>query len=113
MRASKMPVVVNVDVKLEWIARRSSTSNRWIGSCDALNLSTEADTLDELHSLIPEAIHLLMIDLLQDDELEDYLKKRGWVATNIPPNHQVPDVEFNIPWQLIAEGQRDSPRSAH
>src|SRR6266508_1294623 len=103
-----MPVArkVNIEAKVRWRAFRSPTSKRWIGVCDELNLSTEADSLDELHSLIPECIHLLMIDLLEDNELEQYLRDKGWRATNLPTRRPRGAIEFDVPWQLIAEGAR-------
>ena len=97
---------------MEWRAQRSPTSNRWIAVCDALNLSMEADSLDELHSLIPETIHLLMTDLLEDNELDQYLKDKGWQATGVPPLPER-DVSFEVPWYLVAEGARGSQRGAH
>jgi hypothetical protein len=72
----------------------------------------EADSLDELHGVIPEAIHLLMIDLLEDNELDKYLRERGWQALNMPSRPDG-DVQFDVPWQLIAEGARGTERRAH
>jgi hypothetical protein len=103
---------VTVQAKVEWRARRSSTSARWIGECEPLNLSMEADSLDELHSLIPEAIHLLMVDLFEDNELDRYLRERGWHAVGMPAGPDG-DVEFDVPWYLVAEGARDSQRRGY
>lgn len=104
--------IVTIKANVEWHAKRSPTSDRWIGNCHALNLSMEADTLDELHSLIPETIHLLMTDLFAEDELDQYLRAKGWHAVNMPTRTDG-DVEFDVPWFLVAEGTRDSQRSAH
>ena len=104
--------VVPINVKLEWRAMRSASSSRWIGICDALNLSMEAESLDELHSLIPETIHLLMTDLFEENELDQYLRTKGWHAVNIPTG-PVGDIEFDVPWYLVAEGARDFQRSTH
>jgi hypothetical protein len=98
---------VKIQANIPWHAKRSTTSNRWIGVCDVLNLSMEADTLDELHSVIPEAIHLLLEDLLADNELAQYLRDKGWEADPIPSDR---DVAFDVPWHLIAEGARDPER---
>ena len=78
-----------------------------------MNISTEADSLDELHSVIDETMQLLLVDLLRDNELDRFLMARGWKALNIPTRGDQKDVEFNVPWQLIAEGSRDSKRSDH
>ena len=113
-----MRVVIHLQsqvVQVVWRAVRSPTSRRWIGVCDALNLVTEADSLDELHSVIPESIHLLLEDLLSENELDRYLKERGWTAENVPPSPaQAKDVQFDVPWELVAEGAvRDPERRAH
>ena len=104
--------MVTIQTNLEWRAKRSRSSNRWIGECQALNLSMEAETLDELHSLIPETIHLLMADLLGDNELDQYLREKGWQAVGVPARSDE-DVEFNVPWYLVAEGARDTQRRAY
>jgi hypothetical protein len=104
---------VFINATLAWRAKQSTTSRRWIGICDALNLAMEADSLDELHGLIPESIHLLMIDLLQDNELDAFLRARGWQASNLPDPTE-DDVQFEVPWELIAEGVRGGgERRAH
>ena len=80
--------------------------------CDPMNLAMEADSLDELHSVIAEAIHVLFADLFQDNELEAYLRERGWTATGIPTSAVDQDIEFNVPWELVAEGASDTLRRA-
>ena len=60
----------------------------------------EADSLDELHGLIPETIHLLMVDLLEDNELDRYLRDKGWQAVGVPASGDG-DVEFDVPWYLV------------
>jgi hypothetical protein len=106
------PQKITIQTQVEWRAKRSATSERWIGECEALNLSMEADTLDELHGLIPETIHLLMVDLLEDNELDRYLKEKGWRAIGIPAKPDG-DIEFDVPWYLVAEGARGSQRRAY
>lgn len=108
--AEAQKVIIHTNV--EWRARRGATGKRWIGVCEALNLSMEADTLDELHGLIPETIHLLMTDLLEDNELDRYLRDKGWQAVGIPTQPEG-DIEFEVPWYLVAEGARDPQRRAH
>ena len=106
-------VKVEVDSQLQWRATQSAASGRWIGVCDALSLVMEADSLDELYSVIHEAVQLLMTDLLEDDELTQYFRARGWRAANMPSRSDIRDVQFLVPWQLIAEGADGSKRVAH
>ena len=111
-----MSKIVEIEVKanVQWKAVPGAKSGVWIGICDALGLSVEACSLDELHSIIPESIHLLMFDLAKDNEFDAYLKERGWSATNFVDGNRVPDdLQFHVPWQLTAEGLHDISRRAH
>jgi hypothetical protein len=79
-----------------------------------MNLVTEADSLDELHSVIDEAMQLLLVDLLRDNELEPFLREHGWQAHHLPgKGSELKDVQFSVPWKLVAEGTRDTARAAH
>jgi len=105
--------VVRIDAKnIGWKIFQSPTSKRFIGVCDQLNLTLEGDTEIELRSLIPEAIHLLMLDLLADREIDQYLKDRGWKAFNLP-RRPVQNIKFDVPWHIIAaSAKRDTERRA-
>jgi hypothetical protein len=102
-------VAIQIKGKLEWRASQSPSSKRWIGICEPLNLAMEAESLDELGSVINESTHALLLDLLADNELDSFLRERGWSANNIPvvPTN---DINFVIPWQLVADFSRGSER---
>ncbi len=108
-------MIVNIDpqAQLEWRTFRSSTSDRWIATCESMNLTTEAATLDELHSLIDETIQLVLMDLLLDDELPQYLDELGWRDGNIPTPEPGEDVKFSVPWHMVTEGALGPERRAH
>jgi len=101
----------SVEAKLEWRAERGDSERRWVAVCDALGVAAEADSLDELHSVIPETIHLLMVDLLEDGELDQFLSERGWSSSRID-EARTPEVGFHVPWEMIAEGSNGSSRKA-
>lgn len=104
---------VTIEANVVWRSFKSASSSRHIAVCDELNLCLEGESEEELRSLIPEAMHLLMIDLLQDQEIDQYLKEKGWHAQNLPERANG-DVQFNVPFELIAEESRlDSARRAH
>jgi predicted RNase H-like HicB family nuclease len=103
---------VEIQANVMWRAIKSNTSSRHIAVCDELNLCLEGKDEEELRSLIPEAMQLLMIDLLADNEIDAYLRERGWQAVNLPQRMNG-NVEFNVPFELIAEDARlDSTRRA-
>jgi hypothetical protein len=112
MLAAAVTVNIMLNGKLEWRASQSASSKRWIGVCDPLNLAMEAESLDELHSVIHEATNALMHDLLSDNELAAFLKERGWTADNIPAGDSK-YVDFSVPWELIAEGSHGPERRAN
>ncbi|MBA3526151.1 MAG: hypothetical protein H0T82_04440 [Sphingomonas sp.] len=93
--------IIRLNANIAWMAERGADSNHWIGICDVLGISTEADSLDELHGLIPEAIHLLMVDLVEDDDLDEFLQDRGWTASQEETDG---DFEVKVPWFLVAGG---------
>ncbi len=97
-------IVIEVKSTLEWTATQTESSHKWIAECEALGLSMEGDSLDELHSLIPEACFALFVDLLEDNELDQFLMERGWHAMNMPAGPVNDDIEFFIPWNLVAQG---------
>lgn len=109
-----MAQIVRIEGKalLQWRAERSEPSRRWVAICPAMNLTTEADSLDELYSVINETLQLVLVDLLRDNELQKFLRERGWKA-RVPAQIDPADVQFNVPWQLIAKGAHDSARRAH
>jgi predicted RNase H-like HicB family nuclease len=107
-----MTTVITVNANLEWRAQRGDDAG-WVAFCDALGLATEAETLDELHSLIPEAIHLLLIDLFEDNELDAFLKTRGWQTTQVQAASN-DDYPVRVPpWQLSVAGGNGSARAPH
>jgi hypothetical protein len=90
--------------KVQWRTTKSTASKRFVGVCDPMNLSIEANSLDELYSMIPETIHLLMRDLLDDNEIEPFLREIGWQFPGELPK-ATEDVRIQVPWELIVSGE--------
>jgi len=104
--------VVKIEGNVQWKAIQTR-SGKWIGVCDAINLVLEADSLDELHSLIPEGLHLLLRDLVKDNEFDSFLREQGW-STNADRVPKDENVEFDLPWHLLVPGGKiDSARQAN
>ncbi len=108
-----MATTIALKAQIQWRATFSDASSRWIGICDPMNLALEADSLDELYSVIDETMHIVLLDLLLDDELDRYLQERGWQVRGAPVVAKTEDITFDVPWELIAEGARDPERRAH
>lgn len=104
---------VRIQADVGWKVFQSDSSKRWVAVCEELNICLEGESETELRSLIPEALHLLMLDLLGDRELEQFLQEKGWQAPMIPVRPEA-EIMFDVPWHIIAEGaRRDSQRRAH
>ena len=57
----------------------------WVGICDVLALTVESETWAELMEDIALILDAMFQDLLAGNELDPFLRDRGWTA-------QVPDV---------------------
>ena len=106
-------ITIQVESRLQWMAVHTP-SGVWVAECKPLGITMEGNSLDELHSVIGEACAELLADLFEDNELEEFLRARGWSATNLPDVSAGEDVEFEVPWNLVAEGGvRDSTLRPH
>lgn len=106
-------VTIEVKAGLQWQAARSDATGLWLGRCEAMGLVLEAQSLDELFSVIDEATQLLLTDLLVDDELDAFLRARGWRAKNLPTNRGEDAIKFDLPWELVVGNARDRAQHAH
>ena len=96
-------ITIEVTSRLEWRATRCSETQYWVAECAPLGLVMEAPSLDELDGLIEEASYLLFSTLLQDGQFDNFLRARGWQASNVPENPEDDKIGFSIPWSLVAE----------
>lgn len=95
-----------IESQLAWTAHRSTSGSVWIAECDALGLVLEATTLDELHSLIPEALRELLTDLITDGDLDEFLLSKGWSAVDIPPLRDfVRGGDAPLPWNMTTRDE--------
>jgi predicted RNase H-like HicB family nuclease len=102
-------IKIELNAQLQWQIGRSA-SDHWIGVCRPLGLTMEGDSLDDLFQNINQSIQLLMVDLLETGELDEFLRSRGWRALPANPHQQGP-VEFDVPYNLLVNTARDSARS--
>lgn len=95
-----MPQVVRFDLnaRVSWRAARDPRSELWVGVCDPLRLTAQADTWQELVDRIGEIQQDLFLELLQEKQLERFLADHGWTAIG-PVPRAVPEggLAFDIP----------------
>ena len=104
---------VRAEGSAEVSALRNPETGMWVGECDALGIVVEADSLDELHALVEEAITLLFADLIADGEARAFLEARGWteIPDWLPSGIQDDAIEAVVPWNLIASGEAHAVQS--
>ncbi len=94
-----METTIQIQATINWLVQRTP-SGAWVGVCDPLGLTVEASDEVELRSVIGEAQHYLFLDLLEDGELDRFLRERGWHATAPIPLTIPEGVRFDVPFNL-------------
>lgn len=74
----KVVEVVAIHGVAPWTVKRDQESKRYVGTCDVLNLSTEADSWPEIVKMTQDVMGLLFTALCKDNELEEFLRERGF-----------------------------------
>ena len=96
---------VNVRAQLVWEFRKTR-AGAMLGVCDALALTLQAETAEELRSMIDESLHYFFLDHFEEGTLDAFLRRRGWESDQaLPARHDVmPEdlLRFNVPW-IVAE----------
>lgn len=70
----------HLKVRLEFFCFEQD--NQWVAYCPALRLSTYGDTMEEAAEMFPEALEILLEDLLESGKLEKVLVGLGWSLTS-------------------------------
>lgn len=87
--------VIQVQANIEWRFFRARGGN-WIAICDPLGLTVQADTYASLMDTIAETLNGMLHDLVVSNELERFLRDRGWQSSSIPPQSE--GVWFDVPF---------------
>ena len=88
-------MIVRVDANVQWQVAAHQYS--WVGVCEPLKLTVEADTYGELMESISETLDAVLSDLMKSNELPLFLKTHGWtLATPLPAKPE--DVRFDVPF---------------
>jgi len=95
-----MGATITIQANLRWGVVKTARGTL-VAICDPLGLTVEADDDAELHSVIAEAQHVLMVDLFEDGELHAFLRDRGW-SPNVPLPQVLPEggVKFDVPFSV-------------
>lgn len=99
-----MTRVVHIEGETNWFVS-TTKSGTFMAACPSLKLVLEADTYAELSRTVEEGLGLLFEDLLEDGELEQFLRERSWrLRDPLPDDHA--GLCFDIPFYLLPESSR-------
>ena len=101
------PQVVRVEANVEWVAVEDS--GYWVGICEPLGLTLQAETYAELMEDIGLALDALFKELIATDDFERFLHTHGWTV-----HGDYEGVEhFDVPYDVTRRRADDSTRLAY
>jgi len=94
------PSYIRIDTVLDWHVTQDTTSKHFIADCDWLHITLSSDTLDELISIIPESLELLLTDLIKEGDIQTFFDKHNlvWVENHHAESEGI-DIVFS--WSII------------
>ena len=91
-------VVVEIAGQAEWKCFRAKGGN-WVAVCDPLHLTVQSETWANLVEDIAHTMNDMFVDLLKSNELEQFLRDRGWQPVGRPLGALKPaNVWFDLPF---------------
>ena len=111
-----LPVAMNIirietRAELPWAVIRAKGGN-WVAACDPLGLTVQSDTWAHLMEDIAQALNALFLDLLQEGELDRFLRDRGFQAISPLPS-KPDDTWFDVPFSASRTTARDFEVAVH
>jgi len=89
-----------------------ATGGNWVGVCDALKLTVQAETWADLMEDVGLTLDAVMKDLFTSNELPKFLMDRGWTLMGTIPDAKE-DVRFDVPFIPAMVGSNGTPRELH
>ena len=94
--ANRVITVVRVDAKLVWQVRQDKDGD-WLAICDPLGLTLQGETWSDLMEDISLTLDAMLKDLLKSNELNQFLRERGWKLLGPVPELRE-DLRFDVPF---------------
>ncbi len=95
----KIKTIVRIAGKIPWRYCHSSDTDKYIAVCDVLGLTIQAENYPELLEGMGEAVDETFRELLNTNDLENFLTERGWKSISPLPKTKSKRVSFEIPIQ--------------
>jgi len=102
-----MSYVVQIDGKLKWIYAVHRKSGHFVGICDSLKLTVNADTPQEFYESMREGVNSFFKELLSTGDLDRFLKDQGWRAITPIPERRSSGLYFDMPLNTRRVPERD------
>lgn len=97
---------VKIDAQVEWKAFRDKSSDMWVGVCEPLRLTVEGESWSDLQRAINETLEGVFEMLVEEKELDSFLKSHGWRLLSKIPVDQTP-FRFDIPFTVQRESHNN------
>ncbi len=79
----------------------------WVGVCEPMKLTIQGATWGELLEEFNDTLNAMLTDLLQTNELDAFLRDKGWLTVGQLPRHDG-GVQFDVPFTPIMMPTPDS-----
>ena len=86
--------------QIPWAIQRTS-NGFWVGVCDALNITVQSGTWQELMEDIGTAIDMLLADLVETGNFERFLHDKGWsieLSRDSYESIEPQNLKFDVPF---------------
>ena len=100
--------VVRINGNVPWLIR-SAEEGCWVGVCEPLQLTVQSETWAELMEDIGLTLDAMFLDLLSTNELDRFLRDRGWTA--IGATKHSTQIQFDVPF--VPSLAHDSAATVH
>jgi len=109
--ATQSPIIVRVDGKVPCNILHTKGGN-WVAICEPLKLTLQAETWANLMEDIAFTLDAILKDLLSSNELNKFLKDKGWKLIGRIPRHST-DMRFDLPFIPAMIDSHGSQRQVH
>ncbi len=96
----KQQVLVKVEANVPWEVSQDPQSGRWIGVCRPLNLNAVGETWIEFQECAAEALQLLLTDVFEAGEIDQFLRVNRWIPRTPLPARGGPVPRFDVPFTV-------------
>jgi hypothetical protein len=110
-----MPVLtlIRINGQVPWRCF-STASGNWVGICDPLKLTLQAETWSELMEEMGITLDAFLKELFATNDFDRFMRENGWnVIGPIPRREEVEHLRFDLPFVPVVAGSYDTSRGVH